>query len=318
MDAVSTFFNSSFSSLLTYFLDFLLSPTAGFSSFSHIISLVPYFSLHPLEVGHFFVPCFSLSSTRSGFFFFHFPVPLLVRLLAPCFSIPTPPPSPAPCSRSVSPFLYFKLSLFFPTFFPANTNFFLHPFLYPFPFVHIVPHSLLFLLLFSFPNYSLLLPYFSLHFLPLPLPLPLRLESQFFYFHPRITHPCSFSIDANLSVCATIPCFSSRPRLLVSCFSCLPSSTFHSLPAPTLRFIQFLSRSIPMLFFSYLSFRLLTSPFVYPLNTDSFFDYYPRLARPLPIRRSLFDLPWRPVAVQGPITRLLAIERGNVEGRRAR
>ena len=178
-------------------------PPLHFSSFSHIISLVPYFSLHPLsKLAIFFAPSFflwllslSLSFSFSLFSralreisssFFHFPVPFpspafssLFLHFSPSRTSPFRPP----------PFLYFKLSLFFPTFPPPTRTSFCTPFFIPVP---ICPHSQPyppFLLLFSFPNYSLLLPYFSLHFLP-PSPSRIPLVSS----EPATvsTRSCSF------------------------------------------------------------------------------------------------------------------------------
>ena len=133
-------------------------PPLHFSSFSHIISLVPYFSLHPLsKLAIFFAPSFflwllSLSLSLFLFLFFlarsaRFLLPFSIslspfpaRLLVLCFSIFLPPAHP------LSALLHFSISNspYFSLLFPRQHELLFAPLsLYPFPFVHTASPTLL-------------------------------------------------------------------------------------------------------------------------------------------------------------------------------
>lgn len=123
MDAVSSFFNSSFSSLLTYFLDFLSTSLLLF--FAHNFSCPIFLSSRTCPFSLFLLS-FPLS------FFYRF----LLLFPSPAFSSLFLHFSP---SHTPPPFLYFKLSLFFPTTFslPRRHELLFAPLsLYPLPFVH--------------------------------------------------------------------------------------------------------------------------------------------------------------------------------------
>ena len=300
IDTVSSFFNSSFSSLLTYFLDFLLGPRQHervFLFFAHNFSC-PIFLSSPSRSWPFlcrfflFLFPFLCVLSLSSFFFFHFPVPLLVRLLVPCFTILSlSSPTPYPLHRhphTLLPFRFtislFQTLLIFPYFFPlANANFFLHPLSLPAP---ICPHS-------SLSSCQLCFSFYSFPFLitvcccpissSLSLSPPLFLEPQFpmpVYLQPRITtHHVPFSIDANLCV-STQPFpvfqFPAPARSFLAFFFhglCPPSCTFHNSFPFTARLeptppVYTVASSLP------LSLRLLTSLFLLSRGRRSFFGHY--------------------------------------------